>query len=144
MDLTHIHAFTAAMQRKDVTAMLAHMADDVTLKTPLGAEPVKGKAAIRSVVGPLLSVVDSFDFREIMQGPEHVSSFFRVTVGSNELDGMDYWRLDEAGLIQEMTVLWRPPSGFDRRAEQAGPCRRWAGTNECKLVSCFRNSGHLP
>jgi hypothetical protein len=21
---------------------------------------------------------------------------------------MDYWRLDEAGLIREMTVLWRP------------------------------------
>jgi hypothetical protein len=24
------------------------------------------------------------------------------------LDGVDYWRLNEAGLIQEMTVLWRP------------------------------------
>ncbi len=31
-----------------------------------------------------------------------------MTVESQELDGMDYWRLDEAGLIQEMTVLWRP------------------------------------
>ena len=72
------------------------------------AEPVMGKAAIRSIVGPLLGVVDSFDFRELMQGPEHVSSFFKVTVGPDELDGMDYWRLDEAGLIQEMTVLWRP------------------------------------
>ncbi len=108
MDLTHIHAFTAAMQRKDLEAMLTHMAEDITLNTPLLAEPVKGKAAIRQVVGALLGVVDAFDFREIMQGPQHVSSFFRVTVGPNELDGMDYWRLDEAGLIQEMTVLWRP------------------------------------
>ena len=108
MDLTHIHACTAAMQRKDLEAMLTHMADDVTLNTPLAAEPVKGKAAIRSVVGPLLGVVDSFDFREVMQGPRHVSSFFKVAVGPNELDGMDYWRLDEAGFIQEMTVLWRP------------------------------------
>jgi hypothetical protein len=24
------------------------------------------------------------------------------------LDGVDYWRIDETGLIQEMTVLWRP------------------------------------
>ncbi len=108
MNLTHIHAFTAAMQRKDLEAMLTHMADDVTLNTPLAAEPVRGKAAIRSVVGPLLGVVDSFDFREVMQGPDHVSSFFKVAVGPDELDGMDYWRLDEAGLIQEMTVLWRP------------------------------------
>jgi len=108
MDLTHIHAFTAAMQRKDLDAMLTHMADDVTLNTPLAAEPVRGKAAIRSVVGPLLAVVDRFEFREVMQGPEHVSSFFKVAAGSNELDGMDYWRLDAAGLIEEMTVLWRP------------------------------------
>jgi hypothetical protein len=43
-----------------------------------------------------------------MEGPQHVSEFFKVTVGSVALDGMDYWRLDEEGLIQEMTVLWRP------------------------------------
>ena len=108
MDLTHIRAFAAAMQRKDLEAMLIHMADSVTLNTPLFAEPVKGKEAIRAVVGPLLGVVDAFDFQEIMQGPGHVSSFFKVTVGPDELDGMDYWRLDGAGLIEEMTVLWRP------------------------------------
>lgn len=108
MDLTHIHAFTAAMQRKDLDAMLTHMADDIVLKTPLVAEPLRGKAALRPVVAALLSVVDKFDFREVMQGPQHVSSFFQVTVGSTELDGMDYWRVNEAGLIQEMTVLWRP------------------------------------
>ena len=34
--------------------------------------------------------------------------FFKVTVGTIELDGMDYWLLDSAGLIKEMTVLWRP------------------------------------
>ena len=88
--------------------MLTHMADDVVLNTPLASEPVKGKAAIRQVVGALLKVVDKFDFLELMQGPEHISSFFKVTSGAIELDGMDYWRLNEAGLIKEMTVLWRP------------------------------------
>ncbi|MGM4918808.1 nuclear transport factor 2 family protein [Tardiphaga sp. 813_E8_N1_3] len=108
MNLTHIHAFTAAMQRKDLDAMLSHMADDIVLKTPLAAEPFKGKAAIRPVVTALLGVVDRFDFREVLQGPEHVSAFFGITVGSEQLDGVDYWRLNDVGLIQEMTVLWRP------------------------------------
>ncbi|WP_441241277.1 nuclear transport factor 2 family protein [Tardiphaga sp. 768_D3_N2_1] len=108
MNLTHIHAFTKAMQRKDLEAMLSHMADDIVLKTPLAAEPFRGKAAIRPVVTALLGVVDAFDFREILQGPEHVSAFFGITVGSEQLDGVDYWRLNDAGLIQEMTVLWRP------------------------------------
>ena len=108
MELNHIHAFTDAMQRKDLEAMLTHVTDDVVLKTPLVAEPFRGKAALRPVVEALLAVVDAFAFHEVMQGPQHVSSFFRVTVGSVELDGMDYWRLNDAGLIQEMTVLWRP------------------------------------
>lgn len=108
MNLTHLRAFTDAMQRKDLEAMLTHMADDIILKTPLVAKPFHGKVAIKPVVEALLGVVDRFDFRERMQGTEHVSQYFGVTVGSEELDGMDYWRLNEAGLIQEMTVLWRP------------------------------------
>jgi hypothetical protein len=108
MNLIHVHAFTAAMQRKDLDAMLSHMRDDVHLLTPLVSEPFQGKIAIRPVVEALLAVVDSFEFLELMEGPQHVSEFFRVTVGSLVLDGMDYWRLDEDGLIQEMTVLWRP------------------------------------
>ncbi len=107
-DLTHVHAFTAAMRRRDLEAMLDHMAEDVVLNTPLAAEPVRGKPAIRTVVGPLLAVVDAFDFREVMEGPGHVASFFTATVGPHRLDGMDYWRLADDGLIREMTVLWRP------------------------------------
>lgn len=108
MNLTHVNAFTAAMARKDLEAMLTHMTDDIVLNTPLVAEPVKGKAAIRPVVTALLAVVDKFDFRETLQGPEHVSEFFKITLGSLKLDAMDFWRLNKDGLIQEMTVLWRP------------------------------------
>ena len=108
MNLTRVRAFTEAMTRKDLESMLLHMSEDVVLRTPLVAEPIRGKAAIRPVVSALLGVVDRFDFRELMQGPEHVSSFFKVTVGPNELDGMDYWRLNDSGLIEEMTVLWHP------------------------------------
>jgi hypothetical protein len=109
MDMTHLDGFIdGMMRRKDLEAMLPHMADDMVLKTPLVAELFKGKAAIRPVVTALMGVVDKFHFREIMQGPQHVSVFFGLTVGSVELDGMDYIRLNEAGLVQEMTVLWRP------------------------------------
>ena len=107
-DLRHIQAFTAAMQRKDMGAMLSHMSDEIVLRTPLAAEPASGKAAIRPIVEALLRVVDRFEFREIMQGPEHVSAFFGISVGPHQLDGVDYWKLDDAGMIREMTVLWRP------------------------------------
>ena len=81
MNLDHVTAFAAAMQHKNPEAMLSHMADDAVLNTPLIAEPIKGKAAIRQIVEPLLAGVDAFDFREIMHGPEHVSSFLRSRLG---------------------------------------------------------------
>jgi hypothetical protein len=127
MDLAHIHAFTAAMQRKDLEAMLSHMADDIVLKSPLVADPLRGKAALRPVVRALLGVVDAFDFCEILEGPRHVASFFRVAVGSVELDGMDYWRLNDAGLIQEMTS-----SGV--------PCPRRQRCNASSMLTATRLS----
>ena len=62
MEMTHITAFTDAMNRKDLEGMLTHMADEVVLNTPLASEPVKGKTAIRQVAGALLKVVDKFDW----------------------------------------------------------------------------------
>ena len=43
MVLTHIHAFTDAMQRKDLEAMLTHMTDDVVLKTRLSPNRFWGR-----------------------------------------------------------------------------------------------------
>ena len=54
MDLTHVRAFTDAVQRKDLEAMLSHMTEDIVLETPFFAELVRGKAALRTVVGALL------------------------------------------------------------------------------------------
>lgn len=108
MDLTHIRAFTAAMARKDLDAMLAHMADGSTLHTPLRAEPVRSKAAIRAVVTDLFRVVDCFEFRAIMQGEGHAAAFFTLEAGPHALDGTDVWRLDDSGRIADMRVFWRP------------------------------------
>jgi len=108
VNLMHVRAFTEAMQRKDLEAMLTHMTADVVLETPLVEEPARGKEALRTVVGTLIRIVDSFDFQELMEGPDHVSSFFVVRIGPETLDGMDYWQLDEEGLIARMKVLWRP------------------------------------
>lgn len=104
----HLHAFLDAMRAKDLDAMLSHMSDDMVLRTPLHAEPFRGKAAIRPVVEALLRVVDRFTFREILHGPDHVAVFFSLAVGDLALDGMDYVRLAPSGLLQELTVLWRP------------------------------------
>jgi hypothetical protein len=108
VNLVHVRAFTDAVQLKNLEAMLANMAEDIVLETPLFEEPFRGKEAVRTVVGALLHIVDSFDFQEVMEGPHHVAAFYVVRIGADVLDAVDYWRLDDAGLIRRMKVLWRP------------------------------------
>ncbi|WP_457107870.1 hypothetical protein [Methylobacterium sp. P5_C11] len=60
MDLTHVRACAAALAAKDRDAVRAQMAEAVVLNTPLAAEPVRGKAAIRPVVDALLAAVEAF------------------------------------------------------------------------------------
>jgi ketosteroid isomerase-like protein len=91
MNLTYVRAFTHAMEQKDMDDMFIHMTEDVVLRTPLVAEPFEGKAVIRPVAEALMSVVDKFDLLELMEGPQHVAKFFRVTIGPYQLDGVDYW-----------------------------------------------------
>ena len=108
MSLEHVTAFTGAMQRKDLEAMLSHMAGDVVLNTPLMAEPVLGKEASERSSVLCWQWSTRSTSRKSCRDRKHVSSFFKATVGTIALDGMDYWLLDSAGLIREMTVLWRP------------------------------------
>ncbi len=107
-NLAHVRAFAAAMQAKDRDGMLAEMTEDVVLNTPLAAEPVRGKAAIRPVVDALLATIDAFEIREILEGPTYAAAFFGAAAGPHRIDGADIWRLDADGLIREMSVLWRP------------------------------------
>jgi len=124
MDLTHVRAFKDAVQRKDLEVMLSHMTEDIVLETPLLAEPVRGKAALRTVFGALLAIVDGFDSEELLQGKSHVAWSYVVRIGSEGLDGVDYWLLDEAGRIARMKVLWRPLpalAAVQRRLDRGAP-----------------------
>ena len=88
--------------------MLDHVAESVVLKTPLAAEPVNGKAAPTPVVRRFSGWSTSSISRDHAR-PEYVSSFFTVTVGTLELDGMDFRHLDGAGLVDDhIWVLCRP------------------------------------
>ena len=108
MDMTHLNGFLEAMQKGDLDALEAHMADDVIVRSPIVVEPFRGKAAVRSVAQLLLKVVDKFTVRDVMQGSSYVAVYLGLTVGSDELDGVDCFRMNDSGLVQEMAIMWRP------------------------------------
>ena len=97
MNLEHVTAFTAAMQRKDLEAMLSHMAGDVVLNTPLMAGPSwarrqsEGSSALcwqwstRSTSGK--SCRDPNMFLLFLRLPSGQSSWTVWTIGSSMMPG---------------------------------------------------------
>ena len=96
------------MHEKDADALLEHVVEDVTLWSPIFAEPFQGKAKLRAVLGVVLGSVDGFEVVEVMHGTAHSAVAFRLVAGDVTLDGLDLVTFDPSGLVETLKVMWRP------------------------------------
>jgi hypothetical protein len=65
-------------------------------------------------MGLLSLVVEVFeDFRYVdeLRGDQTTCLVFRARVGDRDLEGIDYLRFGQDGLVEELTVMVRPLSG---------------------------------
>ena len=104
----HLDAFLDAMHKRDVSATEAHLADDVVIYSPIVPEPFEGKQMVQEILKQLLLTVDAFTPKQLLQDGSDFVAIFTIELGLNKLDGMDHMHLNEAGLIDSMTVAWRP------------------------------------
>jgi hypothetical protein len=112
-----------ALETKDADAVEALLSDDVVFRSPAVFKPYAGKPATMVF---LRAVMETFeDFRYVRtfaedDGRGHVM-MFAASVGGRELEGADFVRLDEAGLVSEFRVMVRPMSGLIALAEAMAP-----------------------
>jgi hypothetical protein len=104
----HLDAYLDAMHRRDVSGTEAHMAEDVVIYSPIVPEPFQGKQQVQEILKQLLLNVDAFTPKQLLQDSADFVAIFTIELGPNKLDGMDHMHLNEAGLIDSMTVAWRP------------------------------------
>jgi limonene-1,2-epoxide hydrolase len=104
----HLDAYLKAMNERDVTAAARHMAEDVIIHSPLVPAPFKGKAQVTAVLSALLGTVDAFEPIMLLRDNAHFVAIFTITLGDHRIDGMDHMHINEAGLVDSMTVTWRP------------------------------------
>ncbi|WP_019201003.1 nuclear transport factor 2 family protein [Tsukamurella sp. 1534] len=115
--------FRAAVEAGDHEAMERALADDVVLHGPVAITPYEGRATVaailraaRRVMGPEFRYV-----REITDpgGRDH-ALIFTATLAGKRINGCDLLHLDEAGKIDEFTVMVRPLSGVQALNEAMG------------------------
>ncbi|TMR04759.1 nuclear transport factor 2 family protein [Actinomadura soli] len=106
-----MHPFRAAIEKGDLAALPALLAEDVTFLSPVAYAPYQGRAAVSAILRAVTRVLTDFRYvREIGGGRDH-ALIFKARVGDRELHGCDFLHHDDDGLIDEFCVMVRPLSG---------------------------------
>jgi hypothetical protein len=127
--------FRAAMEARDHEAVVAALAPDVVLISPIFDKPFTGVDEASDLFSVLLDELHPIEYLDEIPGDPHVLHF-RAEVGGTELEGVDLLRFDEEGRVREITVLFRPFPGVAAFMKSTGPKlgRRRGGAGRAALL----------
>jgi SnoaL-like domain len=115
-------AFRAAVEARDPDAMIAALAPGVIFHSPVAHKPFEGRETVGKVLTAVLETFEDFHYTdELDAGDGTHALIFRARVGDKELQGLDLVRLDDDGLIHELTVMVRPASGLMALGQAMAP-----------------------
>lgn len=103
--------FERAVKARDVDALIDALAPDVVFRSPVVYRPYEGRELVSTVLRAAVSVFEDFEYVQRLESDEGVALIFKARVGDREVDGLDLLRLDDDGLVAELTVMVRPMSG---------------------------------
>ncbi|NDU76144.1 nuclear transport factor 2 family protein [Actinomadura sp. DSM 109109] len=106
-----MHPFRAAVEKGDLDALTALLAEDVTFLSPVAFAPYEGRATAAAILRAVTRVFSDFRYVREIGGDRDHALVFRARVGDREVHGCDFLHHDDAGLIDEFCVMVRPLSG---------------------------------
>ncbi|TYB42169.1 nuclear transport factor 2 family protein [Actinomadura chibensis] len=114
-----MHPFRAAAEAGDQRAIEALLADDVVFTSPVAFKPYPGKPITVAILRAVLRVfTDLRYFREIGAPDDRDHALlFKAKVGDLTITGCDFLRTNDAGLIEDLTVMVRPLSAAKALAD---------------------------
>ena len=105
--------FRAAVESKDIDRVVAALAPDVQLRSPVVFAPYEGREAVGALlrlVGEVLGPELAYQW-QVRDGDREVLCF-TSRVGDRDVEGVDILRFDEQGRVAELVVMVRPASGM--------------------------------
>ena len=112
--------FERAVKARDVDALVDALTPDVVFRSPVVYRPYEGRELVSTVLRAAVSVFEDFEYVQRLESDDGVALIFKARVGDREVDGLDLLRLDDDGLVAELTVMVRPMSGVQALAAAMG------------------------
>jgi hypothetical protein len=114
-----VHPFRAAVEARDLEAVVALLSDDVVFRSPVTFKPYRGSTVVGAILTAVSEVFEDFSYLREIGAPnarDH-ALVFQARVGDKQIEGCDFLHIDENGSIDEMMVMVRPLSGALALAE---------------------------
>lgn len=109
-DIAVHQTYRQAFEAGDPESVKAALAEDIVFNSPVSIKPFVGREQAGFVLASVMQVFQGLRFVDELVGPDHVGLIFEARIGERTLQGIDYLRFDEDGLIREFTVMIRPLS----------------------------------
>ena len=106
------HPFGVAVEAGDHDAALATIADDVVFRSPAVHKPYQGRQQVAGILRLVATVFENFRYTNEWRDGRTTILFFEANVGDRDLQGIDILDENEAGLIEQLTVMIRPLSAL--------------------------------
>jgi hypothetical protein len=122
MHQQHRTRFQAAVEARDLDAVREALAPDVRLYSPLKYTPFEGRdvvAGILRIPAAVFGFDDAFRYTSVFSHGDEHALFFESKIDGRRIEGVDFLRVDERGLVTELRVLMRPLAEVQRFAERA-------------------------
>lgn len=114
-----MHPFRSAVENREIESVPPMLAQDVVFLSPVVFKPYQGRELVAAILGGAFRVLEGLRYERKLasgDGRDH-ALMFRAQVGDREVQGCDFLRHDEAGLISEFCVMVRPLSAAHALAE---------------------------
>jgi hypothetical protein len=106
---------------RDVAALGAVLAADVTLGAPPYWSKLEGRDLVQHLLGLIVHTIEGFTYHREWRDGRELALEFRGRVGEIELQGIDLVTLDVEGRIQNLDVLMRPLNGIVALRDRIAP-----------------------
>src|SRR5687767_9884136 len=103
-------SFRAAIEARDLDAVRAALHPDVVFRSPVVYKPYEGRDVVMHLLAAVSRVFEDFRYLDDLPGESSQALIFEARAGGREVNGLDYVRTDDEGLIVEMWVMIRPLS----------------------------------
>jgi len=119
--------FRAAVERMDIEAISAQLAEDVVFHSPVTFHPFVGRKDVTRLLELVSQTFEDFRYTDELTVDGAEALVFRANVANRELEGIDLLRYGKDGLIVDFTVFIRPLSGLVPFAQAMGEKAAAAG-----------------